>query len=500
MTVIRNLIQIFMITTLFACSSPSVQNNITTDCFIIGGCENTAYDTSRVYLRASYTINGKFINYSEFIYDESISSDNIEIKSPELYSICGSIKYSDTPVYSNLRFIKQNNTSILIPSSSVETDIDGKYCILLESGKYTILVSPYKKETIPQLKTDIEVDSDITDLDIIYPPQNMVRYIYGNIILDLKSGLPVQGINVLAYKNYDDRISLQSNIATTDENGNFSLIIPTIEGDFSLLISGSADNPDWPKIWFEDIITEGTVQIGTINLDFVPPLKHTEGLILSGESTRIVARTTSENSIYSKSFNTDSTGHFETDIRTGKYDLLLMPEDLFTSRWGITLYQGVSLPSEGNLQFRMDSKVVISGKINVASDEDTPRVNIMRTGGCYGEMDNVQNENTLITSIDGLFKDTISKGMYRIIINTDNNKSAPLISDYICIDKDTDLGVLTLPANKTISGRIVPPSGFSINNGMVEAFVLNRARNEYVKIGSSVVSNNKFSLTIPVLR
>lgn len=499
MTAIKDLIRMSGLIFLLACSPSSRENSLSEGCFIIGGCESTPYDTSRVYLRTSYSISGGLLHYAKTIVEDRSLVGSLEIKLPEVFSICGSVKYSESPVYSSIEFINRSRDTFA-PSNIVETDKDGRFCTILEVGEYTVLVSPYNRGTIPQLRAEIRVDTDISDFEIIYPPQDKIRFIYGNIIMDPKSGLPVQGINVLAYRNYEDGVSLQSNVSTTDESGIFHLVVPTMREDFSILLSGSLDNPDWPVVWFEDIIPENAVQIGTIDLSFIPPLRHNDGLVLSEESVRIIARAESENAIYTKSFSTDSSGYFEVDLREGRYNFLLVPQDPFISKWGITVHKDIYIPSSSDRQFKMEPKVMLSGRINISKTDNIPRIKIARVGGCNGGLDNIQLENTLIPSRDGWFKDKISKGIYRIIIETENMNRAPLISDYFCIDGDTDLGELILPESDILTGVVVPPDGLSIGDIRIETFIYHRMRDEFVKIGETTATDNKFSIKIPIIR
>lgn len=489
---------IFLFSLIYSCGesnqSTPIDNN---GCFIINGCESTDFDLERIFVRTSYKIEGDTTIYKSSIFQSNEIKKGIIITTENTYSLCGSVKYEDSPVLASLGFIQKHNDP-LIPSITADTDENGDFCATLNEGDYTILISPYKQESIPQLRVDVKIDKDISNLKINYPTGDKIRYIYGNVILDSKSNLPVEGINVLAYKKYEDGINLQSNISTTDSDGYFSLIIPTMSDNFSLMLYGSSKNPDWPIIKFEDIITDGIIQLGSINLGFVPKSTHITGTISTFEKSQIIATMKSDSFSYSKSFYTDNNGYFEADLREGEYSFLILPEDIHLSKWSISSHSNISVPQMTEYNINLEPKVKLEGKILFDKKGGTPRVKFVRSGGCdNNSIDNITLENSIIADSEGNFEIYLSKGKYRIFINTEDNNKANIISDSLCITDNNNLGEIVQPASCLFTGEIKNQSGIKITNVNTEVFLLDKKSNEHIKIGESTSESNKFSVRIP---
>ncbi len=498
-TVIKISCDLIFIALLF-CSCNESGGTISTDkggCFIIGGCENTDFDLDRLFIRTSYSLNGGFTIYKSSIFERDEIKGGIIISTDETYSVCGSVKYEESPVLANLTFIRRPDQP-LIPATMADTDEFGNFCAALNKGEYTILVSPYKHEAIPQLKLDITVDADISNFNIIYPSADNVRYIYGNVILDTTSNLPVEGINVLAYKKYEDGVTLQSNVSTTDSDGNFSLVIPNLYGAYSLMIYGSPKNPDWPIIRFPDIITEGIIQIGSINLGFVPHLTHISGISSTQEKIQIIATMDSDEFSYSKNFNTDEDGYFETDLREGRYNFLMVPSDIYSSKWSITAHSNISVPSQSSYKLSLEKKVNLMGRLIFDDKSSTPRIKIIRDGGCEGNSsDNINFEISIIPDSNGYFNLDVSKGRYRIQIITEDIKSANMISNSFCINDNINLNEFSQPLSCTLKGEIKNDTSTKLSNIRTELFLFDKKRVEYVKIAESSSESKQFTLKIP---
>ncbi len=487
---------IFISFLILSCTRTGYETQNNQDCFIINGCEETNYDLSQIFIRISANVEKKYQIFQTVLHKNTDPYD-INIDLPSLYKICGTVKFDDSPIYSNIKFV-QENTDMLTPATLTDTDENGRFCTILVEGKYTILISPYKKDTIPQLKTEIKVERNIDDLVISYPSGEEVRYIYGNLILDTKSGIPVEGINVLAYKEYSDGITIQSNISVTDKDGRFYLIIPSKYENFSLMIYGSTENPDWPVIRFNDIITEGVIQVGTIGLDFVPPVRHIYGSILSGEKNRIIASMDEENFTYTKVFSTDSDGYFETDLREGKYTFHIIPEDTYNSIWGIKSLSNISIPLSENFTTAMDKKVILSGRISIPNEEFTPKIDIIRTGGCNStQTDNINLEYSILLEQSGQFRSPISKGKYIIKVTTQNVQKSILISDSFCVDEDIDLGDLILPGTCILNLRLNKAEGINLSDLKAEVFIFDKSHTNFVKIADSTEDTDTITLRIP---
>lgn len=495
-TVIK-LFTLCILISLISCRDSTNFNNLTDNCFIIGGCEQSYYDLKQLLIRLDITIDNNYTVHHLLSYNNS-ENPKININLPPLHRICGNVKYLDAPVYATIIFILQNSTK-LFPTITSTTDENGYFCTLLTEGTYSIIVSPYKNDAIPQIKREVSVNTDITNLIINYPSPENVRYIYGNIILDTKSGLPIEGLNVLAFKEYSEGISIQSNISFTDQNGRFSLIIPSMDEIFSLLIYGSEKNPDWPVIKLKDIITEGILQIGTISLEFIPKLKHTSGTVLTDEETIIIATMKDDTFTYTKNFTTDSEGYFETDLREGKYSFLIIPQDIYHSKWSITAFEDISIPQPERYKFSIDQKVSIKGNLRTNYNKIQPKINMKRLGGCNNRnIDNIFIENSILPDEDGNFSTLLHKGLYRIEISSKDSFQLNLISEPICIDKDIDLKEIFLPELCQISIKIKNFKDFTISSIKAEAFLSNLWVNDFVKISEQNTTSDTINLYIPI--
>ncbi len=494
-TAIRYLFAIYLLL-LTSCSDTASMNTPKNSCFVIGGCDREYYNLDRVFIRLNVNIEKKF-QISRLTRHNITDGNSISITLPRLYSICGKVIYSESPVYATIRFIPENS-ELLLPPVNAETDKSGSFCTMLPEGNYTILISPYKSDSIPQLKTTVKVNSEIPTLTILYPSPENVRYIYGNVILDSKSGIPVEGINVLAYREYDKGITLQSNVSVTDSEGRFSIIVPTKSESFSLMLYGSEKNPDWPVIKLPDIISEEIVQIGTINLGFVPPLRHISGSVSAENKNRIIATMNRNEFLYTKTFITDSEGYFETDLREGRYTFLIIPEDIHNSEWSITSSTDITVPDADIKTISIERKVDLEGVILPLQNRYTPKINIRRLGGCLPEQnDNISLESSILPDSNGKFKAPVHYGKYRIEISSDDPLSAGLISEPMCIGENTNLGQLLLSDSCELTVRLENPDNLSVSAIKAEVFISDKSETDVVKISEKSTESPLIKLKVP---
>ncbi|MCX7945169.1 MAG: hypothetical protein N2746_11745 [Deltaproteobacteria bacterium] len=496
MKTVFNYLFLLMLFSIIACYDLIRDDSSQNNCFIIGGCDKSYYNLETIYIRLTVEIERKSQMQLTIPHNKS-NGPNVNITLPMLHSVCGSIKYLESPVHANIRFIPDIPDTLTNPHTS-ETDQNGKFCTILKKGSYTILISPHKNDSTPQFMKKIEVNNDISDLTIDYPSADNIRYVYGNITLDSKSGIPVEGINVVAFKEYYNGITLQSNFSTTDEKGRFALIIPHKEDTFSLMLYGSEKNPDWPVIKFEDIISEGIIQIGTINLGFVPQLRNVSGSVSSNEKIRIVAKMESSDFNYTKSFISDSTGYFEAELREGKYTFLTIPEDIHNSRWSITTIDNIYVPFTNKNFSNINKKILLKGSLLPNQEKIVPKINIRRLGGCTKkQIDNVNIENSLVPNDRGEFMTYIHRGEYRIEIASHEPHISNLISEPICIEEDLDLGTLHLPESCKLSISVSNKTNKSIGIIKTETFIANYSLTDFAKIAEEVNNSLPIHLKVP---
>jgi len=468
-----------------------------TGCFILGGCEDTDYDLDNIYFRLSFYIDGKYLFYQTGTMNKSEISKDYIITVEDVFTLCGRVEYDDSPVYASIRFIPDPRDSMM-PSVIVDTDERGAFCTMLKGGRYSILISPYKQDTIPQLVRDVELSEDISDLTISYPKDD-IRLIYGSVILDTKSGIPVEGINVVAFRQISNDIILKSNISTTDTNGSFSLVIPDSKADFSLMLSGSQMNPDWPNITFKDIITESVIQLQAISLGSIPPSRQITGNVAMDERAKIIATMKTDSMSYTKSFTTDTGGYFETNLREGTYDIVIAPEDIYNSIWSISQFKDIKIPDTTTYKFSLDRKTTLKGRIISGGNSHTPQIHLSRMSGCRDAGDNIQLDTSILPDSDGYFSTYLSQGMYRIVIDSDDPTGTPIVSNPLCIETDMDLGEIQLPNSAQLNGKIENKLGLPLSDIRLEILLKQKSTQEFVPIISMTINKESFSVPIPNL-
>jgi hypothetical protein len=245
-------------------------------------------------------------------------------------------------------------------------DTPGENLYVICSGQVEIIKN-YNK-TNQKLLSVLNEKNIFVELDLNYDPKfnfdpKQMEQVFLNLLLNAIESTDYNGKIIVRTKKYEDGINLQSNISTTDSDGYFSLIIPTMSDNFSLMLYGSSKNPDWPIIKFEDIITDGIIQLGSINLGFVPKSSHITGMITTFEKSQIIATMKSDIFSYSKSFYTDSNGYFEVDLREGEYSFLILPEDIHHSKWSISSHSNIYVPQMTEYNLNLEPKVKLEGKI-----------------------------------------------------------------------------------------------------------------------------------------
>jgi len=463
------------------------------NCFILGGCEKSDYDLENLYYRLSFIIDGKYTFMQSGYLNRSLISENLYIPVRDIFELCGRVLYNNSSVQSSLTFILEPPDS-LVSSTIVDTDEGGNFCVMLKKGVYNLLISPHKQDAIPQLFKKIEISEDTSDLSISYPDED-IRFVYGRVLLDAKSGLPVKGISVVAYKEISKDIVLKSNLSTTNDTGDFSLVIPDSDSEYSLRLSGSPVNPDWPTITFRDIITDGVVQLQAITLDSVPPLRHIIGQVSSGERSQLIAIMKNDWMSYRKTFTTDSDGYFETDLREGEYDIIIAPEDIFSSRWGISTWSSIKVPDTKDYEFKPSTKILVEGKI--INDPKT-RINLSRSGGCRGT-DDIKLFTTILPEEDGSFVVKVSQGLYRISVESLDTQRTLILSNQMCIDKDTDLGDIGIPESTILRGRIENLSGHLISKLRLDILLKEISSQDFIPVASYEINGGEFSVRVPYL-
>jgi hypothetical protein len=404
----------------------------------------------------------------------------LELRLAPTVTLCGEIR-GDTPNLAGAVFASV--VGDLPEAAAYQTAItpDRRFCIKIPTGDFRLQCVPDDQDT-PPLSKSVHVEKGTRSTDFNYPSGDSVIEVSGRLIITAANPVGVDNIYV---KAYDSATGIASNTAVTSEaisdgvGGLFTLTIPARTGTYSITVSPTSINPDWPSMTFPDIIT-GPVS-GDLVLEFgnLPPVYSVRGSVanapaLAGALVEFSADM-GKGSIY-KSVMTGAAADFTTTLRQGKYRIMLTPPTS-NAKLGATITADVTIPPDsGELLLQAGIKREIKGTVKYPDGAPGSGVAVTarRTGGCAGESSSGSEVFGISAGASGSYSLTVDEGSYEISFSPPEGVlNAGIEKRALCVKGVEDLSV-TLPRTVLVTGVVLDSSDIPVGNATL-GFYLHHA-------------------------
>jgi hypothetical protein len=457
-----------------------------TGCPLVDGCPGPAEKRSLVSIEAIPPAGGTAVRqyFSDIAFPEGATL-NLTLRPAA--KLCGAI-IKDFSRIPGTVFARPDPPPIAGQSLSYQGSVtaDGSFCVDLPIGSYVLRSVPDSAD-LPPLTTTVAVDALSKDVDVNYPPHEAMLHVSGFVRMGFL------GIDNVLVKAYDRLTGIESNssITTTtsdgDPGGAFELLIPALTGTYTLLLSATPENPDWPTVEYPDLITPDTTSGMEYGFGVVPPAISVRGAVRNmpagGMGAQVGFKATIANGVFTKTVQTGPGGGFETVLREGTYAVTVFPPAGDSSA-GITSFENVVVAAGGPaLDLPLSAKKKITGAVRYPDGVAGTGVAIsaVRTGSCAtGQADPGMPPVETAAGADGSYKLALDSGTWDVtFVPPPGVLNARAVKRGLCAEKAGELSVV-LPRAVVVTGTIydafwVPAAGTTFNIYMNHADESGRA-------------------------
>lgn len=350
------------------------------------------------------------------------------------------------------------------------------YRLLDRDYEVTFVVDDPEWPRIP-LGTERIEHSD-APLQFQVPGFDELRVVTGTLqrdVVDLGDLLsePVEGAEIVAV---GDNPRVQSNVAVTGEDGEFTLRLPPGEESFDVRVFASSPDQLIPRVTFDGVIDADTddlsLSVGEIDLD----------LELADLSVDLTAESVDGHSPDWSRYGVeirgglgvgelvrrpdiDDEGGIETELPPGLYDIeITAPPGV---PWS-SLEETVDLVVTGvSRQFELSSRTRVAGTVTDVTGDglDGARIGV--------HADGLPTPTSLITDGDGAFEAWLEPGDYRFHARPPVDRALPATTvDLEVTQSDGDIDI-EIPRGVVVSGGLLSDDGSALAHTVVRAMAHN---------------------------
>ncbi len=381
----------------------------------------------------------------------------------------------------------------------------GQFEIHLPAGEYrlTYIVDDAQWPRIPLGTHQLAQDSNALDLTI--PTFSELRTVTGELsyeVLDLLDLLsePIEGAEVVAQSPGSGH---RSQVATTDEEGEFELHLPPGDDVFDVLVSPGPDNPVVPTVAFDSEIDNGT---GDISLS----VGELDLLDLVTATVEVIAQPIDDRSPDYRDYRLDierpltlgllrltpsigEDGLVNIDLLPGSYDIEITPPP--GAPWGPVSESTNLLDSLTSITVELPARHRVQG--TVVDDNSAPLANA-RVQIIAADVDGVAPPASY-TDEDGAFEFWLDPGDYELFVRPPVSTALPLHRlEFSISAADSDLGLdVQLNRGFIATGMIRTPDGQALSHAAVEVFI--DGEEPPLPVGFDVTdSNGTYRIALPL--
>ncbi|MBI5526169.1 MAG: hypothetical protein HY897_07525 [Deltaproteobacteria bacterium] len=457
-----------------------------TGCPLVDGCPGPAEKRSLVSFEAIPPAGGTAVRqYFPDIAFPAGATLNLTLRPAA--KLCGAI-IKDFSRIPGTVFARPDPAPIAGESLSYQDSVTtgGTFCVDLPTGSYVLRSVPDSAD-LPPLTTTVTVDTLSKDVDVNYPPHEAMLHVSGFVRMGFL------GIDNVLVKAYDRVTGIESNSAITatpsdgDPGGAFDLVIPALTGTYTLLLSATPENPDWPTVEYPDLITPETTSGMEYGFGVVPPAISLSGAVrnmpASETGAQVGFKATIGNGVFTKTVQTSPGGGFETVLREGTYAVTVFPPAGDSSA-GITSFEDVIVAAGGPaLDLSLSPKKRVRGAVHYPDGVAGTGVTIsaMRIGSCTtGQADPGMTPVETVAGADGSYELALDSGSWDVtFVPPQGVYNARAVKRGLCAEKAGALNVV-LPRSVVVTGTMfdafwIPAAGITFNVYMNHADESGRA-------------------------
>lgn len=305
-------------------------------CFL-GTCQAPGYNISSVYIDLYPPASSHLLSQADTGSPRDLSRGlKFDITMRRSQNLSGSIAADNDGRQSGVLKARAffDEDSVHLPSSTTESqcrvESDGTFSLPLIAGDYVLTFDPSNSDAVKPPVNYSEVSTNEGQVELSYPDHDLWTTITGRILATAEDHAPIVGAKVSAIGKRSLGADLISTVATSDANGNFSLLFAYTPERYDVHIQPGT-NPLVPDVVKSNLRpVRPPNNLGDLVLD-VPASKSFSALITtpSGAPTHevmvIFDGSLSGGGRFTSQAKPDDDGLLETTLLPGNYTITVNP-------------------------------------------------------------------------------------------------------------------------------------------------------------------------------
>lgn len=389
--------------------------------------------------------------------------------------ISGELSTTDGEAAPNGTIVANSTQPSLLPE--IQRPVrGGEFELHVPSGDYR-LTYIVDDDRWPRIPLDVhDLSDDTAPIALTIPTFQELRTVTGELtrepleIVGLLSE-PVEGAEVVARATTSEH---RSQVAVTDENGEFALHLPPGDDDFDVLVSPGPDNPVVPYATFDTEIEAATddvsLSLGELDFDLL-----SVSLEMSAES---VPGHSPDWPAYRADFHQsvdvgdllvtpvlDDDGTADVELVPGSYDIEITPPP--AAPWGSAAETIDSLDTVSTVDIELPLRSRVHGTVIDHRGEPVAHARLRvepETGSDLAPP-------AVYTDGDGGFELWLDSGDYNLTVRPPASTALPRHRESFSIDADDEVSIdVQLRRGFVATGRIQASDGTPLSRGSIEIF------------------------------